>query len=306
MVSVIIPNYNHGPYLKLRIDSVLNQSYPDFEVILLDDKSTDNSIDIFNGYKGHPKVSHIVLNDQNSGTTFKQWQKGVGLAKGEYIWIAESDDYADETFLEKVIASINQHQAVLGCALSQIINENGHIIRSRSEIMDKEYYPKDEFLNNYLLTGNVIYNASTVVFRKDAINADIWNKVTKLKYCGDWLFWADMIINQGRGVSEVKEYLNYFRTHNANVSNRSEQNGLTFLEGFSISKYIATKQNIPCDKAFRQKWFFEWQHYRSFYRFSKKTSFKIFVLFLRKEPIIAFYELKRLLLRVIGKVIDDR
>lgn len=300
MVSVIIPNYNHAPYLKLRIDSVLNQSYSDFEVILLDDKSTDNSIDILNEYKEHPKVSHILLNKQNSGTTFKQWQKGISLAKGEYIWIAESDDYADETFLEKVITSINKHQAVLGCALSQIINENGHIIRPRSEIMDKEYYPQKGFLNNYLLTGNVIYNASTVVFRKDAINLTIWDEVTKLKYCGDWLFWADMIINQDRGVSEVKEYLNYFRTHTANVSNRSEHNGLTFLEGFPISKFIAKKQDIPCGKAFRQKWFFEWQHYRVFYGFSKKISFKIFMLFLRKEPIIAFYELKRLVLRIIG------
>lgn len=301
MVSVIIPNYNHSPYLKLRIDSVLNQTYKDIEVILLDDKSTDNSIDIIELYRNHPKVSHIILNDKNSGTTFKQWQKGITLAKGEYIWIAESDDYADETFLDKVLTSINKYNAVLGCALSQIVNENGHIKRSRDKIMEQEYCSKDEFLKNYLLTGNVIYNASTVVFRKDAVDPDIWDKITKLKYCGDWFFWANLIMNQDKGIVEVKEYLNYFRTHSANVSNKSERNGLTFLEGFPISKMIAKKQHFNCDKAYRQKWFFEWQHYRAFYGFSKKTSFKIFMLFIRKEPIIAFYELKRILFRFIGK-----
>lgn len=301
MISVIIPNYNHAPYLKQRIDSVLNQTYTDMEVIILDDKSTDNSIEIIEQYRSHPKVVQIELNKQNSGTTFKQWQKGISLAKGEYIWIAESDDYADETFLEKVVGSINKYHSVLGCALSQVVNENGHIKRPRAEIIEGEYCDKDTLIKKHLLLGNVIYNASTVVFRKDAIDPSIWEEVTKLKYCGDWLFWATLIMNQNQGVSEVKEYLNYFRTHSANVSNRSEQNGLTFIEGFPISKMIAKKEHISCDKTFRQKWFFEWQHYRTFYGFTKKTSFKILMMFARKEPILVFYEFRRIILRFFGK-----
>lgn len=301
MISVIIPNYNHSPYLKLRIDSVLNQTYTDIEVILLDDKSTDNSIEIIEQYRNESKVSHIVLNDENSGTTFKQWQKGIALAKGEYIWIAESDDYADKTFLEKVVKSINKYQSVLGCALSQVVNENGHIKRPRDPIMGEEYCDKNVFIKKHLLLGNVIYNASTVVFRRDAVDPSVWDEVIKLKYCGDWLFWATLIMNQNRGVSEVKEYLNYFRTHSANVSNKSEQNGLTFLEGFPISKMIAKKEHVSCDKAFRQKWFFEWQHYRAFYGFSKKTSFKILMMFAKKEPRIVFYELRRIVFRFFGK-----
>lgn len=301
MISVIIPNYNHAPYLKQRIDSVLNQTYTDMEVIILDDKSTDNSIEIIEQYRSHPKVVQIELNKQNSGTTFKQWQKGISLAKGEYIWIAESDDYADETFLEKVVGSINKYHSVFGCALSQVVNENGHIKRPRTEVIEGEYCDKDTLIKKHLLLGNVIYNASTVVFRKDAIDLSIWEEVTKLKYCGDWLFWATLIMNQNQGVSEVKEYLNYFRTHSANVSNRSEQNGLTFIEGFPISKMIAKKEHISCDKTFRQKWFFEWQHYRTFYGFTKKTSFKILMMFARKEPILVFYEFRRIILRFFGK-----
>ena len=70
MVSVIVPNYQHAPYLRERIDSILNQTYQDFEVILLDDCSKDESRDILLSYQDHPKVSHVVLNEENTGNTF--------------------------------------------------------------------------------------------------------------------------------------------------------------------------------------------------------------------------------------------
>lgn len=92
LVSIIIPNYNHAAFLQQRLNSVFQQTYQNFEVILLDDASTDASVAILNEYKDHPKVSHLVINERNSGSPFKQWQKGIALAKGEYVWIAESDD----------------------------------------------------------------------------------------------------------------------------------------------------------------------------------------------------------------------
>ena len=83
LVSVIVPNYNHARYLKQRLDTVFNQTYQNFEVIILDDKSTDNSLEIINQYKDNPHLSQIVVNEQNSGSPFKQWDKGIKLAKGE-------------------------------------------------------------------------------------------------------------------------------------------------------------------------------------------------------------------------------
>src|SRR6478735_6868594 len=100
-VSVIVPNYNHAAYLPARINSILQQTYTDFELILLDDCSADNSREILENFRHHPKVSHIVYNEVNSGTTFKQWNKGIGLSKGKYIWIAESDDNCEAGLLEK-------------------------------------------------------------------------------------------------------------------------------------------------------------------------------------------------------------
>ena len=97
-VSVVVPNYNHGRFLPQRIDSILGQTFQDFELILLDDCSTDNSRMILSSYAGDPRV-RIEFNSANSGSPFKQWNKGVRLARGEYVWIAESDDYAEPRFL---------------------------------------------------------------------------------------------------------------------------------------------------------------------------------------------------------------
>lgn len=100
-VSIIIPNYNHALFLKQRIESVLNQTFQDFEVIILDDCSTDYSRDIIELYRGHPKVKEIVYNTQNSASPFIQWGKGIDLAEGDYIWIAESDNIVDTKFLQR-------------------------------------------------------------------------------------------------------------------------------------------------------------------------------------------------------------
>ena len=107
LVSVIVPNYNHEKFLEQRINSILNQTFQDFELILIDDKSTDNSLTILNKFKNHPKVSHLIINEINSGSPFKQWIRGLNIAEGEFIWIAESDDYAEFNFLEQTLDLFN-------------------------------------------------------------------------------------------------------------------------------------------------------------------------------------------------------
>ena len=86
-VSVIIPNYNHAQFLEQRIQSVLDQTYQDFEIIYLDDASTDNSNEVFAKFANNSRI-RAIYNQTNSGSPFKQWNKGIRLAQGEYVWIA--------------------------------------------------------------------------------------------------------------------------------------------------------------------------------------------------------------------------
>src|ERR1700733_1271978 len=126
-VSVIVPNYNHARYLPKRIESILRQTFQDFELILLDDCSTDESRAILQEYAADPRV-RLEFNEVNSGSTFKQWNKGARLARGKYVWLAESDDYADERLLEKLIAPLEQDpSAVLCYCRSWRVSDDGEL-----------------------------------------------------------------------------------------------------------------------------------------------------------------------------------
>ena len=160
LVSVIIPNYNHQSYLKKRIESVLTQSFTDFEVILLDDCSSDNSRAIIENYRTNPFVSSVVFNNQNSGSTFKQWEKGIRLAKGKYIWIAESDDFADTDFLLKTVSSLQENpNAVIAFTGSQMVDEEDNPIaldwdKYSLNIASLSNYDKNVFLQKHMLWKN--------------------------------------------------------------------------------------------------------------------------------------------------------
>ena len=100
------------------------------ECILVGDCSTDSSREVMWRYRGHDKVSHIVCNDSNSGSTFAQWKRGIGLARGKYVWIAESDDSADAGFLSVLVPLLEAHQkAVVAYCGSHIIDASGSVIQ---------------------------------------------------------------------------------------------------------------------------------------------------------------------------------
>ena len=237
-VSVIIPNYNHAPYLRQRIDSVLNQTMGDFEVILLDDCSADNSREIIESYRNHPKVSHVVFNADNSGSTFVQWKRGLGLAVGDYVWIAESDDYADPDFLATLVPLLDSNPtAAMAFCGSHIIDKDGNDIPGADwdkwprHATGAEIYTPHTLTAKKLLRNNLIYNASMVVFRR-AMAPKIGEEQLKMRFCGDWLFWVEMARNGG--AVEVRRKLNYFRQHTAKVSATASKKGLTYTEGLPI------------------------------------------------------------------------
>src|SRR5207244_11579699 len=110
-VTVVIPSYNHGRFLAARLDSVLNQTYRDFEVLFLDDASTDDSLDVFARYRDRAQVRSTV-NKVNGGSVFRQWNRGVRAARGAYVWLAESDDVAEPTFLETLVPLLDDRPNV--------------------------------------------------------------------------------------------------------------------------------------------------------------------------------------------------
>lgn len=245
MVSVIIPNYNHFNYLKQRIDSVLNQTYSDIEVIILDDCSPDNSRDIIETYRLHPKVSTVVYNETNSGSVFKQWKKGIRLAKGEFVWIAESDDFANEDLLAEMISVLKSDKEIgLVYCNSKIVYESEQSVHKFETLNDLRKYMYNttiwdssftmdgfEFLKKYLSKKCVINNASAVVFRKSVLE-QLSIDLEEYKYAGDWAVYCD--IAKKNKISFINKELSYYRDHSNNASKKAFNNFQINFENYKI------------------------------------------------------------------------
>jgi len=240
-ISIIIPNYNHADYLDERIQSVLNQTYQYFEVIILDDKSTDNSLEVINKYKDDPHVAKIVVNEQNSGSTFKQWHKGFELAKGPIIWIAESDDSCENTLLEKLVKEHIEKNNVVTFCKSQRMDENSLKYETFHNEIKRGNWDGKDFIQEFLGKYNIIMNASSAIFNKN-IALSIDPQYKSFKGSGDWLFWIEII--QNGSVSYIDESLNFFRKHSANTTERCYTNGTDFIEDKRIFDYLVKNSLI--------------------------------------------------------------
>lgn len=252
-VSVIIPNYNHGKYLKQRIDSVLNQTYNNFEVIILDDCSTDNSREIIECYRYRSRVRLIEYSSQNSGSPFKQWERGLSYATGDWVWIAESDDYADEQFLQILMSAVDgEFNVGLIYCDSKIIIENETSRSSFSDLKNQRLKTKkwsEAYFNtgineikDYLLPYGTINNTSAVIFKKKVLTKanpfDI-----KFRYIGDK--YAFIKVLSDSNVIYRNESLNFCRYP---VKTDYFNNLNLYKEHFLIFNWVNRTLKIPRDE----------------------------------------------------------
>ncbi len=243
-VSVILPNYNHASFLDKRLKSILNQNYRDFELIILDDCSTDNSKEIIEKYRFHEKVSTIIYNEVNGGSTFKQWDKGILNAKGKFIWIAESDDYCEPNFLSELIPPMeNDGNLVIAFCQSLFVTPEEKIV-NKTEASDLiKNISGEDFLKKYMLGINAIANVSMAVFRKNIISS-ISPEYKSFLYCGDWFFYASMCLKGSVFISG--KYLNYFLRHEKSVTSTLTKMGYDFFEGNRVFHFI--KNNVQINQ----------------------------------------------------------
>lgn len=228
-VSVIVPNYRHAPFLEERLRSVFEQTVRPHEIIFLDDASPDDSVEVARRLAPlAPAPMRILVNEENSGSTFRQWLKGLELATGDLIWLAESDDSAHPRFLEKLIPEFHDSEVVLAYSQSALIGPKGErwaadFLGHTDDINPARWRSRykangAEEAELGLSQKNTIPNASAVLFRKPA-EVDFAEELSGMRFAGDWLFYG-MILRGGK-IAFVPDSLNRYRRHEQTVSYES-------------------------------------------------------------------------------------
>lgn len=249
-VSVVVPNYNHARFLRERMRSVLEQTYGDLEVIYLDDGSTDDSCAVFREFAGDPRV-RAERHAENSGRPFRQWNRGVALARGEYVWIAESDDAADRRFLEHLVPVLDRHPSV-GFAHCQFrrLGERGDAA-DVAHLWWRELHPSrwsEDFVSPgreelaYLGRWNTVSNASGVLFRR-TVYERVGGADEDMRLAGDWLLWIKMA--RVSDVGFVARPLNHWRWHAATARARASRTDVERREVTRVLRFYAAETGAP-------------------------------------------------------------
>lgn len=255
LVSAIIPSYNYRRFLKKRLKSVISQKGWLKEIIFLDDASTDGSVKFARPILKTSGIPYrIEINQKNSGSVFNQWQKGLSLSKGDWIWFAEADDACHPEFLDTLLPRMLKNKGtVLGYTDSQVINKKNQKIwpnfykKIYSELHQDKW--ENDFINsgldeihNSLFVKNTIPNASAVLMNRKVLNS-IGGIPQKWKLSGDWAVYL-MLLELG-DVVYSSQLLNYNRIHKNRVTEAFDTSKIFFTESLGIAEGLLKDFQIP-------------------------------------------------------------
>lgn len=255
LVTIIVPNYNHAAYLARRLESIYAQTYDHYEVLLLDDCSSDDSRQVLQNFAArHPDRTRLLFNETNSGGVFRQWEKGLAAARGELVWIAESDDWASPNFLETLVPFFQNEAVQLAYARTIFMDGAG----------ESQIWSMEEYLNQYgperwgqawvetapnivrdvFSMVNIIPNVSSAMFRRferlDVLEIDEWRE---MRTCGDWMFYLNAL--RGGMMAYSPDAQNFYRIHDRNTSVSSHKADQFYCEHEAVAKCIRRHYRVP-------------------------------------------------------------
>jgi glycosyltransferase involved in cell wall biosynthesis/SAM-dependent methyltransferase len=255
-VSVIVPNFNHEAFLRERLDCIYGQTYPNIEVILLDDCSTDASRDVLERYAAdHPQITRTLFNSVNSGGPFRQWARGITAATGDLVWIAESDDFCAPDFLEVLVRAFDDPAVLLAYARCEFVDRNGTPMAGEFEHYVSDLDCAGQWRTRYarpahlevaqaLGVKNTVPNGSGAVFRRPVelplLDDPAW---LSMRVAGDWVLYLHLI--RGGKVAYVPETTNYFRRYPGSAAEVTYSKEVFYREVGSASRTAAALYDVP-------------------------------------------------------------
>ena len=226
-VSVIVASYNHAEYLEQRMDSLINQTYNDIEILVIDDCSTDNSVEVLRKYEFHPKVK-LITRDKNGGWVAVSNQ-GVEMSSGEFVIFANCDDACEPRMIELLVeAMMTYPTAGISYCKSLMIDEDGKLLGDDFDCREKAFRMRcsnntiisKKEISRFLLHSCVIPNLSAALFRKECYMS-VGGLTSGYRVCSDWDLFFRVV--ERYDVFYVSEPLNQFRQHKTTIRSRTKE-----------------------------------------------------------------------------------
>jgi hypothetical protein len=233
-VSVVIPVYNAEEFLKETIDSVLNQTFRDFELIIADDSSSDRSKDIILSYKD-PRIRYVFCEHDFIGTH----RKGYQSACGKYIAHLDHDDIMMPERLQIQFNFMESHPEIDACG--------GYLLRfGKYNRLSKTPYLNHEEMTLFMILGMPSFNSSGFFKRDFLINNKIKHK-RGYSYAADFKFWTD-IAKKGK-LANIPEVLTHYRTSDRQASavHHQKLQEASYVIQKEMVDFFLSKLNIDSD-----------------------------------------------------------
>lgn len=242
MISIAMATYNGARYIRQQIDSILKQSIQDFELIINDDCSTDNTWDIVNEYAKHDERIRAYRNERNVG--FKRnFESVISLCRGDYIALSDQDDIWHPLHLEVLLNNIGNK--MIACADAVLVDYNGidmGMLLSYQESLD--YVPEDDLLKAYsVIFFRSPYQGSSMLIKKTFFDVAL-PIPEKIEYHDAWF--SELGCFYG-GISYVNTPLSYYRRHDKNVTGNKiarRPKLRTFIRHIRHSYFLSDRQYI--------------------------------------------------------------
>ena len=244
LVSIIVPVYNTGKYLDRCLDSIQSQTLKEIEIIVVNDGSTDSSLDIIK--KHMENDSRIVLINQENGGQSLARNNGIKIAKGKYIGFVDSDDYIEENMYEVLYKMAEENSTDIAICNVNRVYEDSKVLEKKcheklkDECVDIEKYGRENYIMNYLrkyIHANEIYCRifKTEVIHKNGISFDI-NADKSMKEIGeDIIFNIKVAIYAKNIIATEESYYNYVVRNGSTMT--SEKNNL-------LQRYLCMQKQL--------------------------------------------------------------
>lgn len=275
LVSVIMPSYNHAKYLPEAIDSVLNQSFGNFELIIIDDASVDASKNVISTYKTKDQRIKAFFHEKNMGISYTM-NEAISKARGKYIALISSDDMWHENKLESQINILSKNEEIVLWSDGWVIDSNGNFLDYFTKMHDSKNKKRSGNIFEDLLDGNYICGQS-IIFKKDSLKNLKYDN--HLKYLNDYKFMLDLAASND--FYFIPELLIYYRVHGEN-SILSDKKGWA-KDRFLLGKELLNNYDKKLSNSSKNKIFLDLS---MFYFYNKKfiSCFKSWFNAIRLNP----------------------